>query len=137
MTLKKSKLEALLTHLTEGGDTSPNTISDVIGVEVEDTETISAYIAAAKKRLAPAEKAEPAIYQLKDEAGLLHTLEVVKQKGSRIILELPVVKDIVTVVIRGEKVPVDLEVLRKLDPNSFHREVLVSTLIAVAELAKG
>ena len=139
MTLKKSKIEALVKHITEGGDSDPNTIADVVGIDVEDTETLGAYIARAKKDL-PSQAAEESaapVYQLKDEAGLLHTLEVVKQKGNRIILAMPVVKDIVTVVLRGEKVQVDLEILRKLDPNSFYREVLVSTLIAVAELAKG
>ncbi len=141
-TLKKSKLDLLLKHVADGGDVDEETVGELLGLEPDDTETIGAYIrratAPSVKSPAPAPQPQdaPTVYQLRGEDGIVRDLEVVRQKGNRTVLALPVVRDLVDILVRGEEVTVDLEYLRKLDPDSLHNEVRVSTLIAAAELAK-
>ena len=154
-TLKKSKLEAVIHHIKGGGDDSLEVIADIVDIDInEDEATIEAYVRKANKEIAAAEpgpeppvkkeapvldseKTEPIVYQLKDASGIIRELEVVRQKGNRVILTLPVATDTVTVLIKGVEELVDLEELRKLGPNELHLGVKVSTLIAAAELAKG
>lgn len=154
-TLKKSKLDAVINHIKGGGDDSLEVIADIVDIDInEDEATVEAYVRKANKDIAAAaepvqeapakkapardiEKTEPVVYQLKDAFGVLRDLEVVRQKGNRIILMLPVATDIVTVLIKGVEELVDLEELRKLHADELHLGVKVSTLIAAAELAKG
>ena len=140
-TLKKSKLEALIAHINKGGDSDPETYASILGVDPEDTETISAYIRRAKaslpKKEEPTPTPGPTVYQLRGADGIVRDLDFIKQKGNRIILEVPVVRDLVDIVIKGKEVTVDLEQLRKLDPDSLLHETAVRRLIAAAELAKG
>ena len=154
-TLKKSKLDAVINHIKGGGDDSLEVIADIVDIDLaEDEATVEAYVRKANKEIAAAEPApEPAakkeapirdrketehiVYQLKDANGIIRDLELVRQKGNRIILALPVVTDIVTVLVHGVEELVDLEELRKLDPDSLHLNVRVATLLAAAELAKG
>lgn len=139
--LKKSKLDYLIKHAKGGGDISGEIVADLLDLEPEDTDTIKAYIRKAQAALTPtateAEESQPVVYQLRGTDGIIRDLELVKQKGNRIILEVPVVKDLVDIVIKGDVVTVDLEVLKGLDRNSLYNGVLVSTLLAAAELAKG
>lgn len=78
---------------------------------------------------------EPA-YKLKGDGPFLKDLEVVSRSGKTIVLTLAVPKDLVTIVVKGKTVEVDLLRLRTLPPNSIQHGVEVSRLIALAELAK-
>lgn len=136
-TLKKSKLDAVIQHIKDGGSDDFESIATL--VEVADEETVEAYVRKAKKDMvgeAPVSDA-PVLYQLRDSSGVLKDLGVVRQKGNLVILEHPVVRDMVTLLIKGGEETVDLEELRKLSPDALHLGVKVSTLIAAAELAKG
>lgn len=137
--LKKSKLDALITHLKAGGDEDLETVASVTDVDIEDEDTLTAYFRKAKKDLAVADVPAPAeiSYQLRDDSGVLRDLEVLRQKGGNVILQLPVFRDIVTIFIKGVDRSVDLEELRKLAPESLHLGVKVSALLAAGELSKG
>ena len=133
-TLKKGKLDAVVSRIEEGGDHDIETIADFIDVDPQEA---AIYIRAAKKKLAEqAAPVEEPQYQLKDEAGLLRELEIVKVKGNRTILQIKYVADTVPVLIRGEEVVVDLNELRKLPADSLKDGIKVSVLLAAAELAR-
>lgn len=140
-TLKKGKLDAIVAHLQSGGDESDETIIELVNVEEAEA---SVYLRAAKKRIADLEAAEPPAapvacqveYQLRDDAGLLRDLEVLKQKGNVIILQTKYIADTVPVIIRGEEVVVDLNELRKMGPDELKDGIKVSVLLAAAELAR-
>ena len=138
--LKKSKLDALITHLKAGGDEDLETVASVTDVDIEDEDTLTAYFRKAKKDLAvadvPTSSAEIS-YQLRDDSGVLRDLEVLRQKDGNMILQLPVFRDIVTIFIKGVERSVDLEELRKLPPEALHLGVMVFALIAAGELSKG
>lgn len=138
-TLKKSKLDALITHLKAGGDEDLETVASVTDVDIEDEDTLTAYFRKAKKDLAVADVPAPAeiSYQLRDADGVLRELEVLRQKGGNVILQLPVFRDIVTIFIKGVDHSVDLEELRKLAPGALYLGVKASALLAAGELSKG
>ena len=133
-TLKKSKFDILFNHVEEGGEVNNDIVAELLGLDPEDTDTINAYI---RKLNLSTPQEEPISYQLRGADGILRDLELVKQKGNRVVLEVPVVRDFVDIVLKGKEVTVDLEELRKLSPDAIHLDVKVSTLIAAAELAKG
>lgn len=139
-TLKKGKLDAVVAYLQEGNEEHAGDIADLIDVEEAEA---SVYIRAAKKRISELEPAAPATsvappveYQLRDDAGLLRDLEVLKQKGNLIILQTKYIADTVPVIVRGEEVVVDLNELRKMGPDELKDGIKVSVLLAAAELAR-
>jgi hypothetical protein len=136
-TLKKGKLDAVVAYLQEGNEEHAGDIADLIDVEEAEA---SVYIRAAKKRISELEPAapveQPLQYQLRDDAGLLRDLEVLKQKGNLIILQTKYIADTVPVIIRGEEVVVDLNELRKMGPDELKDGIKVSVLLAAAELAR-
>lgn len=75
-------------------------------------------------------------YKLKGEGAFLKDLEVVSQREGLVVLEVKRPKDLVTVVVRGATVTVDLLRLRELPPTSIQHGVEVRRLIELAELAK-
>jgi hypothetical protein len=138
-TLKKSKFDILLNYARSGDEINNDKVADLLGLDPEDVETIDAYIR--KLSLYTSQDVvetttTTSTYQLRDEFGVLRDLEILKEKNGRVILSLPVVRDLVDIVIKGKKVTVDLEQLRKLPPNDLQDGVRVSTLIDAAEIAR-
>jgi hypothetical protein len=60
--------------------------------------------------------------------------EVQEVTGNTIIWRIPT-QDIRQIMLKGEKMTVDLNELKKKKPNSLHNGILVSTLITIAEFA--
>ena len=83
----------------------------------------------------PVAPVEPT-YKLKGDGPFLKDLEVVSRSGKTVVLALAVPKDLVTIVVKGKTVEVDLFRLRELPPASVQHGVEVSKLIQLAELAK-
>jgi hypothetical protein len=132
ITLKKAKMEALVKHLTTGGDEDQETLANVLGVEPEDTETVQAYMARARKPTPSAVS-----YMLRGADGIVKELEIVKQKENLILLQIPVVRDLVTILVQGNEVTVDLEELVKMPADALLHGTTITKLRAAAELAKG
>lgn len=89
------------------------------------------------KKPVPAQKdAKP--FRFIDEHNHVHDLEVVKETGSAIFLRKPVKRELVTVLVKGKPVEVDLLELRKAPANAVHPKhgVANSALLALGEIAK-
>lgn len=145
MKLSSKKLAELHQYFVNEGSTDPNDVADFL--ETEDETVVEAYVDALKKRhpdvygpgAEVAEEAtEPVKYALIDpDTNLVKELEVVRQKGAKVFLSVIEPKDIVSIVVGGETIEVDLIKLRKKNPVDKLGNHLVSTLLVAAELAKG
>lgn len=76
-------------------------------------------------------------YKLKDENNILHDLEVFRERDNLIVLQRKLPKDLVTIIVRGEAVEIDLYRLRQMRPDEVQHGVTVARLIELGEAAKG
>lgn len=144
-TIKKSKLAALEEHIRNDGDNDLETVALLLGLEPDDEEGVAAYVAhlkGLKPELfgeAPAAPVEasttPTSYQLLD-GDILRDLEVVKQKGTALILQTKVPRDLVTVRLQGKDVELDILELQRADQSELRHGFAVSTLLTIARAAK-
>lgn len=136
----KTKLAALRDYFIDGGSTEEADVMEFL--ETTSVEVVDEYAAALKKKYpedfpsAEVEEIEEVSYFLKSD-GLLKELEIIKLKDGRTIFEIKEPKDLVTILIKGKPVEVDLFKLRKLSPETEVHGVVVSLLIGLAEIAKG
>jgi hypothetical protein len=84
----------------------------------------------------PTEQPVEPVYKLKGTGAFLKDLEVVSRTDKTVVLAVKAPKDLVTIVVKGKTVEVDLLRLRELPPTSIQHGVEVSRLIQLAELAK-
>lgn len=142
----KTKLAALREYFIDGGSTEEADVMEFL--DTTSVEVVDEYAAALKKKYPedfPSEQdpsftgettfAEAAFYLKSD--GLLKELSLVKVKGGRTILEIKEPKDLVTILVKGQPVEVDLLKLRRMDLSETVHGVAVGLLIGLAELAKG
>ena len=144
-TIKKSKLAALEEHIRNDGDNDLETVALLLGLEPDDEEGVAAYVAHLKglkpelfgeASAAPVEAiAIPSSYQILD-GDILRDLEVVKQKGSVLILQTKVPRDLVTVRLHGKDVELDILELERRDPNATRYGYSIHTLLTIARAAK-
>lgn len=151
----KTKLAALRDYFVEGGSTEEADVMEFL--DTTSTEVVDEYAAALKKKYPedfPSDEIaaiaavnypskddmknlrEASTFFLKSD-GLLKELEVLKQKDGRTIFEIKEPKDLVTILIKGQPVEVDLIKLRKIDSSESVHGIAVGLLIGLAELAKG
>jgi hypothetical protein len=133
-----------------------------IGADPDDVEEVDAYVEALKARwpdiygdsepepAAPAKKAAKkvakaappaaapaaATYCLRRPDGTVAALEVIASKNGTVVLEEPRLKDLVTIIVKGETVTVDLIELRAGSPGRALHGTTAARLIEMAELAK-
>jgi hypothetical protein len=140
MKISSKKLAELHQYFINEGSTEPEDVAAQLGTE--DEAEVNAYVEALKAKYPEVYGGEvpeePLQYFLIDnDTGLTKELELVKQKGAKRFFEVIEPKDIVEIVVGGERIEVDLIKLRKKAPGDKLGNHLVSTLILAAELAKG
>lgn len=160
MKIENTKLEALHDYLVKGGSAEQEDVAKQIGVPADDEATVNAYVEALKARWPdvygepekpekPAAKktatkktakvAEPAdtpkIYRLRRPDGTVTALEVVAAKNGTVVLEEPTPKDLVTLIVKGKQVTVDLIQIARHPSDSPHG-VPNAKLLEMAELAR-
>jgi hypothetical protein len=158
MKIEEEKLVALHDYLVKGGSPEQIDVAKQIGADPDDVEEVDAYVDALKSRwpdiygdsepepepAAPAKKAAkkaakttpPDTYRLRRPDGTVAALEVVASKNGTVILEEPRPKDMVTLIVKGNPVTVDLIELRAGSPGRVLHGVTAVRLIEMAELAK-
>jgi hypothetical protein len=163
MKIEETKLVALHEYLVAGGSPEQIDVAKQIGADPDDVEEVDAYVEAlktrwpetygdseaaapatppakkaAKKATKEAQKAEPAAqsFRLRRPDGTVTALEVVASKNGTVVLEEPRPKDLVTLIIKGDTVTVDLIELRAGSPGRVLHGVTAARLIEMAELAK-
>lgn len=148
MKIDKKKLADLHTYFKSGGSTDAEDV--MAHLETEDESVMDAYIDALKEKYptiygaeAPEEEEEEQ-EESEDQSytyfcampdKTLKELELVKDKGNKLIFAFKEPKDLVTVMLKGEPVEVDLIKLAKYPTDSTHG-ILNSKLIELAELAR-
>jgi len=163
MKIEEAKLVALHDYLVKGGSPEQIDVAKQIGADPDDVEEVDAYVEALKARwpaiygdsepepAAPAKKAakkaakaaplaaaapSAATYRLRRPDGTVAALEVVASKNGTVVLEEPRQKDLVTLIVKGDTVTVDLIELRAGSPGRVLHGVTAVRLIEMAELAK-
>lgn len=162
MKIEEAKLVALHEYLVKGGSPEQIDVAKQIGADPDDVEEVDAYVDALKARwpdiygdsepepAAPAKKAakkatkaappaaapSAATYRLRRPDGTVAALEVVASKNGTVVLEEPRQKDLVTLIVKGDTVTVDLIELRAGSPGRVLHGVTAVRLIEMAELAK-
>lgn len=162
MKIEEAKLVALHEYLVKGGSPEQIDVAKQIGADPDDVEEVDAYVDALKSRwpaiygdsepepAAPAKKAAKkaakaaplaatppaATYRLRRPDGTVAALEVVASKNGTVVLEEPRPKDMVTLIVKGNPVTVDLVELRAGSLSRVLHGILASRLIEMAELAK-
>jgi hypothetical protein len=162
MKIEEEKLVALHDYLVKGGSPEQIDVAKQIGADPDDVEEVDAYVEALKARwpdiygdsepepAAPAKKAAKkvakaappaaapaaATYCLRRPDGTVAALEVIASKNGTVVLEEPRLKDLVTIIVKGETVTVDLIELRAGSPGRALHGTTAARLIEMAELAK-
>jgi hypothetical protein len=163
MKIEEDKLVALHEYLVKGGSPEQIDVAKQIGADPDDVEEVDAYVEALKARwpdiygdsepepAAPAKKsakkvakaAPPAAaapsattYRLRRPDGTVAALEVIASKNGTVVLEEPRPKDLVTLIVKGDTVTVDLIELRAGSPGRVLHGTTAARLIEMAELAK-
>lgn len=162
MKIEEAKLVALHEYLVKGGSPEQIDVAKQIGADPDDVEEVDAYVEALKSRwpdiygdsepepAAPAKKAAKkaakaaplaatppaATYRLRRPDGTVAALDVVASKNGTVVLEEPRPKDLVTLIIKGDTVTVDLIELRAGSPSRALHGTTAARLIEMAELAK-
>jgi len=132
--INEDKLLALKEYFLEGGSTEPEDVAAQLITKKQSV--VDEYVEALKQRFPedfPGAEVDEEIeyeYKLREDTGLLVKLELVKQKGNKLIFAKMIPKDLVEIVVGGKRQVVDLLELRQ-DPAKNAK------LIAAAELAKG
>lgn len=137
------KLDGLRSYFLDGGSDEAVDVMDHL--ETEDENVVNAYVTALRKKfpadfdpdyVAPEPEVEDFKFFLDDGSGLLTELEQVRKKGNKIYFKKLEPKDLVTLIVRGVSVEVDLIQLAKKSPGAILHGVTVAQLIQLAELAK-
>lgn len=148
ITLKKSKLEALRQHILADGANDLETVATVLGLETDDAAGVKAYVNRLRQTdpelftasPEPATKEVPDTeieeVRLIDELNVVHEMDIVRRKGSKLFVRYRIPRDPVTIKIRGTDVEVDLIELTKADPSEVRHGLTVSVLRMLAEAAK-
>ena len=143
MKVTKSTLEKLRNFVLEREEFNDADVAELLNLRYpEQAEEVKALGVLLRKTYPDdfgypeSEEAAPKIYQLKDEKGFLHDLEVFREKDERVVLQRKVPSDIVRIIVRGEDVEVDLYRLKQLAPTESMHGVTVARLIELAEIAK-
>jgi hypothetical protein len=163
MKIEEDKLVALHEYLVKGGSPEQIDVAKQIGADPDDVEEVDAYVEALKARwpdiygdsepepAAPAKKAakkvakaappaaaapSAATYRLRRPDGTVAALEVIASKNGTVVLEEPRPKDLVTLIVKGDTVTVDLIELRAGSPGRVLHGTTAARLIEMAELAK-
>lgn len=157
MNIDNNKLEALHQYLVKGGSAEQEDVAKQLGVDADDGDAVDAYVEALKAKwpdtygepVAPAPAAKkaakkvakvaepaPATYRLRKPDGTVAALEVVVSKNGTVVLEEPRPKDLVTLIVKGQQVTVDLIELRNGSPDRVIHGAAAYRLIEMAELAK-
>lgn len=135
------KLDKLRSYFLNGGSDEAVDVMDHL--DTEDENVVNAYVTALRKKF-PADfdpdyvAPEPEDFKffLDDGGSILTELEEVKKKGNKIYFKKLEPKDLVTLIVRGVSVEVDLIQLAKKSPGAILHGVTVAQLIQLAELAK-
>lgn len=140
MRTNSKKLDELHEYLINGGSSKDADILTQLGTE--DKEAVKVYKTALRTKYPDiygevGKVEEEQTFQLLDpDTKIMRSLDVVKVKGSKTILEVREPKELVTIRVGGEELEVDLIKLRKKDPESTLGTHKISTLLVAAELAK-
>lgn len=156
MKITRSTLEKVRDLVLEEGEFNAESVAELLGVTAAEHEKTIASLPRLLKKHYPQDfgdepeseqedvdedetgtTVEPRTYQLIDEKGFLHDLEVFREKEHRVVLKRKVPTDNVRIIVRGEEVEVDLFRLRQLAATEIMHGVTVARLIELAELAKG
>jgi ectoine hydroxylase-related dioxygenase (phytanoyl-CoA dioxygenase family) len=151
MKISSKTLAALHQYFISEGSTEPNDVADFL--ETDDEAIVNAYVDALKAKYpdiyggevaeesAPApktaDKGHSSYFLIDNDTGLTKELELLKTKNGKLYLQTIEPKEVVSIVVGGEQIEVDLVKLRKKAPGEKLGNHLVSTLILAAELAKG
>lgn len=163
MKIEETKLVALHEYFVAGGSPEQIDVAKQIGADPDDVEEVEAYAEAlktrwpetygdseaaapatppakkaAKKAAKEAPKAEPAAqsFRLRRADGTVVALQVVASKNGTVVLEEPRPQDLVSLVLRGQPLTVDLIELRAKPAGSMFHDLPVAKVIEMAELAK-
>lgn len=157
MNIDNNKLEALHQYLVKGGSAEQEDVAKQLGVDADDGDAVDAYVEALKAKwpdtygepVAPAPAAKkaakkvaktaepaPATYRLRKPDGTVAALEVVASKNGTVFLQEPRPTEPVEILLRGQRMTVDLIELRSKPEGSMFHDLLVSKVIEIAELAK-
>lgn len=157
MNIDNSKLEALHQYLVNGGSAEQEDVAKQIGVDSDDEAAVDAYVEALKAKwpdiygepAAPAPAAKkaakkaakvvepaPSTYRLRKPDGTVAALEVVASKNGTVVLQEPRPTELVEILLRGQRMTVDLIELRSKPVGSMFHDLPVSKVIEIAELAK-
>ncbi len=143
MKIDKIKLANLHTYFQTGGSTENEDVMEHLGTD--DVSVAAAYVARLKVKYpdlyaadepetVEAEEEESYTYFLKED-GILRELELAHTKNNKLIFSVKAPKDLVTLMIKGKPVEVDLIDLAKYPGDSPHG-VVNSKLIELAQLAR-
>lgn len=131
--IDREKLPALHDYFENDGSTEEADIAEFLGIK-NTPEIIAAWEAAYKEY-----RAEPKVPKVKfrDASGIIRDLEVIREKDGVIYVQDAVVRDLVTVIIKGKPVEVDCEVLRNLPPTTLTEYgCTAGALLSIAEHAR-
>ena len=139
--ISSKKLTELRDYYLAGKDTETDVVIETFGFS--GTEEFEAYLEGLRQKFPndfpalEAEEDQEYTYFLKTDAGLLQELEIFKNKKNVIVFAAKEPKDLVSILLRGKTVEVDLIKLRKLPDGATEHGLPVARLIALAEIAKG
>lgn len=138
--ISSKKLAEIRDYYLEGGDTDSEVVIEQFGLSGE--EELAGYQIGLRQKYPndfpdPAEEPEPEFsYFLKQDTGLLQELEVVKNKNGVLVFSVKEPKDLVTIMVKGKPVEVDLVKLRKLPTGATEHGLPVARLIELAEISR-
>lgn len=140
--ISSKKLAELRMYYLDGGDTDPAAVVEKFGLSDEDE--LSAYLEGLRQKypddfppLPGEEPEEEFTYFLKTEGNLMQELELVRSKKNVLVFVAKEHKELVTIILKGKPVEVDLVKLRKLPASATEHGLPVSRLIELAQLAQG
>lgn len=139
------KLKSLRKYFLEGGSTDAEDVLVFLGTDDEDL--MDAYVAALRAKYpdefpgdgdnddADEEDEVKPRFFLQDGA-LLKELELVKDKGEKVVFRILEPKELVDIIVAGTVRTVDLVQLRKMSPEDTLYGKPVSVLMALADAAR-
>ena len=139
--INSSKLTRLREYYLAGGNTDPEVVIEALALSGQ--EELEAYLESLRQKFPDefppleTEEEEEYAYFLKTDAGLMQELELVRNKKNVVVFVAKEPKDLVTIILKGKPVEVDLVKLRKLPAGSSEYGTPVERLIELAEIARG
>lgn len=138
--ISSKKLAELRTYYLDGKDADPDTVIEAF--ELANQEELEAYLEGLRQKFpedfpaVPGEAEEQYTYFLKGDNNLLQELEIFRNKKGVILFTVKEPKDMVTLVIKGKTITVDLIQLAKYPQDTPHG-VTNARVIEMAEIARG